>query len=237
MGKKSHFKVTFRSSPAPGDVAQWRFTSLCLEQLLEFLRTGRSKISFFPRDSLVATPPTCYRSLLGPSARSVPGVFSGCLWGPSGPGLRSVQRLSQECRRSVKKVSRTLRGHSRDTFWTLQRPGPEGPQRHPEGHFRDTSGPKGPRDSCSRSGGLQFFGSLNPFRIPNCFSGNYSECKNDCMYATYIFSQTEMYPAWNWSLEMPQEPSSRPEPYYWIKFLDPWVQDCYPVLGWGLATL
>ena len=75
-------------------------------------------------------------------ARSVSGVSrecpSGCLWGPSGPGLRSVQKVSRECPRSVKKVSRTLREHSRDTFWTLRSPEPEGPQRHPEGHSRDT---------------------------------------------------------------------------------------------------
>ena len=31
---------------------------------------------------------------------------------------------------------------------------------------------------------------------------------------------------------MPQEPSSRPQPPYWIKFQDPWMQDFYPVLGW-----
>ena len=36
---------------------------------------------------------------------------------------------------------------------------------------------------------------------------------------------------------MPQEPSSRPQPQYWIKFLDPWMQDFYPVLGWGLAPV
>ena len=36
---------------------------------------------------------------------------------------------------------------------------------------------------------------------------------------------------------MPQEPSCRPQPQYWIKFLDPWVHDFYPVLGWGLETL
>ena len=90
-------------------------------------------------------------------ARSVPGVSVGVFLGPSAPGLRSVQRVSWECPRSVKKVSRTLRGHSRDTFWTLRSPGPEGPQRHLEGHSWDTSGPKGPRDSCSRSGGLQTF--------------------------------------------------------------------------------
>ena len=33
---------------------------------------------------------------------------------------------------------------------------------------------------------------------------------------------------WCWSLEMPQEPSSRPQPQYRIKFLDPRMQDFYP---------
>ena len=78
---------------------------------------------------------------------------SGCLWGPSRPHApeypKSVPRVSPECQ----KGGRTLRGHSRDTFWTRWSPRPEGPQRHPEGHSRDTLGPKGPRDSCSRSGG------------------------------------------------------------------------------------
>ena len=49
-------------------------------------------------------------------------------------------------------------------------------------------------------------------------------------------SQTKIYPVQNWSLEMPQEPFSRPQPQYWITFLDPWVHNFYPVLGWGLAT-
>ena len=31
---------------------------------------------------------------------------------------------------------------------------------------------------------------------------------------------------------MPQEPFSRPQPQYWIKILDPWMQYFYPVLGW-----
>ena len=35
---------------------------------------------------------------------------------------------------------------------------------------------------------------------------------------------------------MPQEPFSRPQPQYWIEFLDPWVHDFYPAPGWGLAT-
>ena len=61
--------------------------------------------------------------------------------------------MSRECPRSVRDTFLTLRGHSRDTFWTLRSPAPEGPQRHPEGHSRDTSAAKGPRDSCSRSRG------------------------------------------------------------------------------------
>ena len=35
---------------------------------------------------------------------------------------------------------------------------------------------------------------------------------------------------------MPQNDSSRPQPRHWIKFLDPWMQVFYPVLGWGLAA-
>ena len=31
--------------------------------------------------------------------------------------------------------------------------------------------------------------------------------------------------------------SMQPLPQYWIKFLDTWLQDFCPVLGWGLATL
>ena len=89
---------------------------------------------FFFFLSPFATPPACYRNLSGPS-------------GPKCPG--SVPR-------GVRDTFLTLRGHSLDTFWTLRAPGPEGPQRHPKGHFRDTSGPKGPRDSCSRPGALQF---------------------------------------------------------------------------------
>ena len=57
-----------------------------------------------------------FQESLGPFG---PEVFrecpSGCLWGPSGPALRSVQKVSRECPQSIKKVSRTLRGHSRDT--------------------------------------------------------------------------------------------------------------------------
>ena len=93
-------------------------------------------------------PPDLLQESLGPFGPEVSQECPpGCLQGPSGPGLRSVQKVSRECPRSVKKVSRTLRFHSRDTLWTLRSPGPEGPRRHPEGH------PKG--HSCSSSGGLQ----------------------------------------------------------------------------------
>ena len=51
-----------------------------------------------------------------------------------------------------------------------------------------------------------------------------------------LYSQTEIYLVQNCSLEMPYEPFSGPQPQHWIKFLDPWVHDLYPVLGWGLAT-
>ena len=98
-------------------------------------------------------PPACYRGLPGPSGPKClrecpwecprkPGCLRGCLTecltecvrGPSGPGLHSVQKVSRECPRSIEKVFQTLRGHSRDTFWTLQSPGPEGLQRHSVRH-------------------------------------------------------------------------------------------------------
>ena len=34
---------------------------------------------------------------------------------------------------------------------------------------------------------------------------------------------------------MPQNEISRPQTQHWIKLLDPWMQDFYPVLGWDLA--
>ena len=50
-------------------------------------------------------------------------------------------RTPPACYRGLSKVSRTLRGHSRDTFQTLRSSGrPEGPWRHPVGHFFGHSG-------------------------------------------------------------------------------------------------
>ena len=88
--------------------------------------------------------------------------------------------MSKRCLESVprvKKVSRTLRAHSRDTFRTLRSPWPEWPRGHPPGHSakdpnlwghsvrhcRGHSGPKGPRDSCrgptmSQIVGWEWFG-------------------------------------------------------------------------------
>ena len=88
----------------------------------------------------LASPLACYRSLSGPKC---PGSFPRGVSGALGaPGLRSVQKVSRECPWSVKKVSRTLRGHSRDT-WTLRSPEPEGPERHPEGTLPGHFGPRG----------------------------------------------------------------------------------------------
>ena len=96
------------------------------------------------------------------------GVRRGAPGALRGPG----SGVSKKCPESVPGVSGTpfltLRGHSRDTFWTLRSPA-EGPRGHPVGHsldtphFRghswghsgDTSGPKRPRDYCSRPAGSQ----------------------------------------------------------------------------------
>ena len=106
----------------------------------------------------------CYRNLSGPSGpkcpQSVPvecprkrGCPRECFTGCSGPGLRSVQKVSwvsPECPRHLNWYSR----ETRDTFWTLWSQGPGGPPRHAvhtqRGHSRDTSGPKGLRDLCRR---------------------------------------------------------------------------------------
>ena len=72
-------------------------------------------------------------------ARSVPVVSLGVsLWVPSGPELRSVQKVSRECPRSVKKVSWTLGDTLGTLFGTLRSPGPKGPETPREtlpGHF------------------------------------------------------------------------------------------------------
>ena len=144
-----------------------RFSSLlltipgafCNEEMYS-LREGQQTPRITITLATPQTPPACYRSRSGPSGRSVPGVSLEVSLGPFGP--RALE--CPKCPRSVKKVSRTLWGHSRDIFWTLRSPGPEGPQRHPEGHSRDTPGPKGLRDSCSRPGG---FAALHTKRLPS----------------------------------------------------------------------
>ena len=88
---------------------------------------------------------------------SVRRGVSGSLW----PRLWIVQKVSRECPRSVKQVSRTLRGHSRDTFWTIQSPGPKGNRRHPVGHSLGH-----PRFSGTLSGALlRHFGPEGPKRL------------------------------------------------------------------------
>ena len=123
------------------------------------------------------------RALRARSVQSVPprvspktgvseGVSEGGSPGPFGP-------RAPECPKSVPTISRTLCSHSGDTLGTLfGHSGARGPKdpwtplrtlpRTPpfsgtpsgahSGHLN--SGPKGPRDSCSRSGGLQHYRQL-----------------------------------------------------------------------------
>ena len=109
-------------------------------------------------------------------ARSVPGVLprvspktggclrecpTGCRRGPSGPGPRSVQKVSRECPRSVRDTFLTLRGHSQDTFWTLPRTPPvfgDTPG--------DTSGPKGPRDPVAGRGSFPKLVERSILKLP-----------------------------------------------------------------------
>ena len=83
-------------------------------------------------------------------SRKTGGVRRSVPRGLLGPKPRSVQKVSRECLRSVKKVSQTLRGHP--VGHSVGHPRfPE----HTRGHSPEQSGPKGPRDSCSRLAGSQ----------------------------------------------------------------------------------
>ena len=104
-------------------------------------------------------PPGLLQESLGPFGPEVPEECpSGCLWGPSGPG----PGVSKKCPESVPGVLKRCPGHSTDTLRTLfghsaawaQR-FPDTPRRTPRGTLLGHFGPEGPRDSCSRSGGLQ----------------------------------------------------------------------------------
>ena len=96
----------------------------------------------------LATPPACDRSLSGPSGEKCSGsVPRGVFGAPECP--KSVPGVSRECPRSVRTPFGTLSGH----FWTLWSPGPEGPQRHPEGRSRNTSLPKGRETPVAGRGG------------------------------------------------------------------------------------
>ena len=139
-----------------------------------------SEIGIFLRvDS--CNPPSCYRSLSGPSgpkcAGSVPengGVWGSfrrggptALWAPGLPGL------SKKCPKSVPRVSKRCPGHSGDTLGTLcGHSGARGPKNNGDtpsntpvfrDNVGDTLGPKGLRDSCRRSDGLQVESQKNQF--------------------------------------------------------------------------
>ena len=105
----------------------------------------------------VAIPPACYRSLSGPSGPNCPrsvecprkrgvseGVSDGVSPGPFVPRApqcpKSVPRVSPECQPKGAGDTPSDTPRFRGQSW---------------GHSGDTSGPKGPRDSCSRPAGSQ----------------------------------------------------------------------------------
>ena len=101
----------------------------------------------------------------GVSERVSDGVFPGP-FGPRAPECpKSVPRVSAECQKGVPDTLRTLSGHFLGTLERGARRAPGTPRRtlleHPpfsgtlSGTLGDTSGPKGPRDSCSRPAGSQ----------------------------------------------------------------------------------
>ena len=129
-----------------------------------------------------------------PKIRVSEEVFGGVSQGPFGLG----PRVSKRCPESVFGVSkgvRTLRRHSRDTFWTLWGPGPREPPRHsPEhflghpdfgehslGHSGDTPGPKGPKPPV---GG---WGCLNDrvSEIPEGPSACHERMWRDCIFLPF----------------------------------------------------
>ena len=81
--------------------------------------TGVSRVQSVPR----AVPEVSPRKRGRP--RECP---TGCLWGASHPGLRSVQKASRECAQGVKRCP----GHSGDTLGRLSQ------------HFSDTPEPRAP---------------------------------------------------------------------------------------------
>ena len=79
----------------------------------------------------------CLKDPLTAPSTKAPSKFK--VWSCKPPGLlqKSLGKCPQSvpesvpehggCPREYQKVSRTLWGHSRDTFWTLRNPGPKGP--------------------------------------------------------------------------------------------------------------
>ena len=64
----------------------------------------------------------------------------GCLWGPSSPALRSVQKVSRECPGVSKKVSQTLRDALGTLFGHSGARGSKGPKDTPRDDSWNTSG-------------------------------------------------------------------------------------------------
>ena len=108
-------------------------------------------------------PEQCPLKRGGGVSESVRRGVSRTLWAPGSRVSKSVPRVSKRCLGYFGDTLGTLLGHSRAR-------GPEGPETpslqppprfrgHSSGHSGDTSAPKGPRDSCSRPGASQGWGS------------------------------------------------------------------------------
>ena len=102
----------------------------------------------------------------------------------------ALQCSELKCPESVPGVSGSLWGQSQDTFLDTPERGTEGHgdtawdtpsntpgfQGHSQQHFRDTSGPKGPKDSCSKRGGLQQGNLLGLFFALRRLAGYFCAC-------------------------------------------------------------
>ena len=67
----------------------------------------------------------------------------------------------------------------------------------------------------------------------DCRTGHRSSRSSSGLHLVHISRRLTLIE--HFSLEIPREPSSRPQPQYWTNVLHPWVQGMYPVLGRGLA--
>ena len=115
----SQTRLGCKSPGHPGRLRPHRLDRMSAGQTGHFLGTNWTHpTGWLQSQVLQLSLPACKRGFFGVSSFS-----------PSTPRLRRVQKVSRECPRERQKgVSRTIRRHSRDTFWTLWSSwGPKGP--------------------------------------------------------------------------------------------------------------